>query len=101
MVESVIAKDKARKQAENILPKSASDKEINNLTDLIYKQDLQDYKSGDYVNKENVFRQLKEDEDDMLAYKMLTDPYYKIAAFGLFGYGPDGKWQEIIPGQLS
>lgn len=62
LANAVIAKDKARKQAENVLPKSASDKEIKDLTDLIYKQDLSDYKSGGYVNKENVFRQLKEDE---------------------------------------
>jgi hypothetical protein len=97
LAKSVIAKDKARKQAENVLPKSASDKEIKDLTDLIYKQDLSDYKSGGYVNKENVFRQLKEDEQDMEAYKMLTDPYYKIAAFGLF----DAEGNELIPGQLS
>lgn len=33
----------------------------------------------------------------MEAYKMLTDPYYKIAAFGLF----DAEGNELIPGQLS
>lgn len=96
MLDNVIAKDKARKEAEKILPDSASDKDIKIIADYIYKQHQSDYISGKDVPKENVFRQLEEDKQDMLAYKMLTDPYYRAAAFGWTD--KNGNFQ---PGQLS
>jgi len=96
------AKYKATKLAEDALPANATDAQIKDLADKIYRSDLQDAINSSITKTKlpssNVLQQVKQDAEDMEAYRIMTDPYARAMALGIFD---PNTGEEIFQGKLS
>ena len=97
MVNAIAAKDKAKKQAEKSLPANATQKQVDQLAKAIYEADLYEKeKNGANTSSNNVLQQVEDEQRDMLAYRIMTDPYIRAMEIGW--RDQDG---ELQPGRLS
>lgn len=85
LAKSNVAKNKAVREAKNALPSTASNEDIEQLADLIYKNDWQDalsaMQNNTSLSSANVFKQLLEDIRELDAYRMFTDPIKRAKEF--------------------
>lgn len=100
LAKSNAAKNKAVRQAKNALPSTASDKDIESLANLIYKNDWQEALSA-IENKKplqsaNIFKQLSNDIHELDAYRILTDPVKRAEELGY-----TDKFGEYHGGRLA
>lgn len=104
LAKSSAAKSKAKKEAKAALPSTASEKQIDELANLIYKNDWQDVLSAINDNKSvqhsNVFKQLQEDIHELDAYRIFTDPIKRAEELGYIDYSKSQKG-DYIPGRLN